>query len=748
MQQTSLNSQDIDSDFEWPANNEPVIVQTTSPIPQMMEGGILPKNFERNYQLRCIDEYWDFRFTFQVEELTTIHLYTRKPGPFGLFNCNVDFETVQYVERDEEDGRIGYFHRVATCQPGVVYVIGTYMQVQGQISDIKIVGGNGKTDPTDPGGGGATGKGVAINYEYNIRSWITNISSPHFSQKIYYNESNGSNSPQYNGNVSAIGWNKGGTTPNRSYNFAYDQLSQLKAAVYTGLGREQYGSSYNYDKHGNMLNLMRQGKTNNGADDYGIVDQLSFTYKGNQLKTITDAAMDVSIAESADFKGNATGNTHYTFNKNGAMTQDLNKGITEIQYNSLNLPQQMDILSPVAEARNEYLYSASGIKLKVTQRWNPNYSTNPIIGTGINESALDSMRVTDYVGNKIYENGELKKVLVDGGYYDYEKGEYFFYIQDHLGNNRVVISQNDNVVQRNDYYPFGMEFADNEGNDQPYKYNGKELDKMHGLNLYDYSARHYEPGIGRFTTVDPMAEKYYSISPYAYVANNPLIYIDPTGMVIDSASVADWNTRKEEILDLLANLNMGKNAFQKNKKRISSLLGTLNGLKTLEDSSDTYSLNQIDGEEGGITFQNGKIVISYLGTTANFIHEVIHGVQYENGDIGFLDNGTIGQDIFDEIAAYKAQYNFDPSSVIDLNSSSRIKNENDINSSWVQNITMSDGTKPYSLGGAARTGLITINSSSSKADFLIAYPRFNSFDLVNFRNVTIVRDYPGARFKR
>lgn len=75
-----------------------------------------------------------------------------------------------------------------------------------------------------------------------------------------------------------------------------------------------------------------------------------------------------------------------------------------------------------------------------------------------------------------------------------------------------------------------MSFADQQGgNTQPYKYNGKELDKTHGLNWYDYSARHYEPAIGRFTTVDPHAESYYSWSPYAYCYNNPLKFIDPDG---------------------------------------------------------------------------------------------------------------------------------------------------------------------------------------------------------------------------
>ncbi|MDU1892898.1 MAG: RHS repeat-associated core domain-containing protein, partial [Dysgonomonas sp.] len=61
----------------------------------------------------------------------------------------------------------------------------------------------------------------------------------------------------------------------------------------------------------------------------------------------------------------------------------------------------------------------------------------------------------------------------------------------------------------------------------PYKYNGKELDEMHGVNMYDYSARYKDEW--RFTTVDPLAEKYYSWSPYVYVGNNPIRIIDPTG---------------------------------------------------------------------------------------------------------------------------------------------------------------------------------------------------------------------------
>ncbi|WP_255495497.1 RHS repeat-associated core domain-containing protein [Dysgonomonas sp. 521] len=122
----------------------------------------------------------------------------------------------------------------------------------------------------------------------------------------------------------------------------------------------------------------------------------------------------------------------------------------------------------------------------------------------------------------------LKRVLVYGGYI--EGTTYHFYLNDHLGNNRVVANASGTLVQKNHYYPFGSVFASTTGaGKQPYKYNGKELDAMHGLNLYDYSARYYESGIGRFTSVDPHAENYYSWSPYVYSYNNPIRYIDSTG---------------------------------------------------------------------------------------------------------------------------------------------------------------------------------------------------------------------------
>ena len=221
-----------------------------------------------------------------------------------------------------------------------------------------------------------------------------------------------------------------------------------------------------------------------------------------------DTGVDSTIAGSMDFKNGTNTGDDYAYDGNGNLTKDLNKNIVDIQYNVLNLPSKVTFGDGNSVS---YMYAADGRKLQTV------HTINGITTT------------TDYVGNMIYENGTLKRILVDGILY-IENDAYYFYIQDHLGNNRVVVKEDGTVVQANDYYPYGANFAESTATDaQPYKYNGKELDIKGGLNVYDYGARHYDPVLGRFMTMDPMVEKYYSWSPYAYCLNNPLKYIDSDG---------------------------------------------------------------------------------------------------------------------------------------------------------------------------------------------------------------------------
>ena len=217
---------------------------------------------------------------------------------------------------------------------------------------------------------------------------------------------------------------------------------------------------------------------------------------------------------------------------NGNMTKDRNKGISNITYNTMNLPSRIEYENG---SRATYLYSADGTKFQV--KYETSYAGLLASGppSGSASTAIADIHTIDYVGNKIYEDGVLSRILVEGGYVDYNGGTpiYHAYLTDHQGNVRVVVDENAAVKQVNHYYPYGALFAEStNGNVQPYKYNGKELDRMHGLDWYDHGARHNDAAIGRWHVMDPLCEKYYDVSPYAYCAGDPVNAIDPDGKSI------------------------------------------------------------------------------------------------------------------------------------------------------------------------------------------------------------------------
>ena len=120
-------------------------------------------------------------------------------------------------------------------------------------------------------------------------------------------------------------------------------------------------------------------------------------------------------------------------------------------------------------------------------------------------------------GMTYVRNGTLDRILIDGGYI--KDGKYHFFVTDHLGSVRAVMDEEGKVAHTVHYYPFGEEFgSENEADsiEQPYRFNAKEDQSFTGVPLLDYGARFYNPTIARWTTLDPLAEKYYSISPYTF----------------------------------------------------------------------------------------------------------------------------------------------------------------------------------------------------------------------------------------
>jgi RHS repeat-associated protein len=350
-----------------------------------------------------------------------------------------------------------------------------------------------------------------VGFGYNERGWLKTInggtsfdhSDDKFGMTLKYADAF-AGYERYNGNIGEMKWkSKGGTNlpeNTQTYLYTYDDLNRLTEANYSGSAGNFNTKNLVYDKNGNIQRLKRIGVNSLAVDD------LLYDYSGNQLTRVED-----SEDQNAGFIDvtSSVGTKEYQYDYSGNMVKDLNKGVTEIVYNYLNLPEQvtMDNGDTI-----HYAYDASGVKhYKIVDDGTPD--------------------TTQYVGPFHFTNSDLKfiqhtegRAIKNGSSYDYE-----YNLSDHLGNVRVTVDESGSVVQRQDYYAFGGTFNEwTSGTENLYKYNTFEEQKETGW--YDYQARFYDPTLGRFLNVDPAADLMRRHSTYAYAFNNPIRFIDPDGM--------------------------------------------------------------------------------------------------------------------------------------------------------------------------------------------------------------------------
>ena len=424
-------------------------------------------------------------YSFQGSPLSVLHTHTDSSG-YSL--------TERYTYTYDHSSRLTRVSHQYDNNPSVLLVEHAYDEL-----------GRLQTDKLDNGI-------YATDYAYNIRNWLTGIEGGKFSQSLHYTD--GLGVPCYNGNISSMTWKSGaGATP-RGYKFSYDRLGRLTDAEYgEGPSLSVNTNRFNeqvtgYDKMGNILGLKRYGQTS--ATGYDVIDDLSLSYVGNRLKKVADRSGTSAFNNGFEFKDGVDLSTEYEYDENGNLTKDLNKNKTAIQYNCLNLPSRVMFANGNSIS---YLYDAAGRKLR---------TVHVLEGDSV---------TTDYCGNVVYENGVPQILLTEVGYVSLTDGKYHYYLKDHQGNNRVVVAEEGTVEEVNDYYAFGgLMSTSSRQSVQPYKYNGKELDRKGGLDWYDYGARMYDAVLGRWHAVDPMSEKYYGVSPYLYCANNPILLVDPNGM--------------------------------------------------------------------------------------------------------------------------------------------------------------------------------------------------------------------------
>ncbi|WP_418456895.1 RHS repeat domain-containing protein, partial [Barnesiella intestinihominis] len=320
-----------------------------------------------------------------------------------------------------------------------------------------------------------------------------------------------------------------GDGPQNRYVFTYDGLSRLANTtqyVNGELNKQNVERFLTYDRNGNLQTFIRY---ENGS----CVSNSTYNYSGNRLVSYCPGTVfereDVGIGEIIVPKKGIvfplTVQLHQ-YDANGNVTKDWERGL-DMSYNCLNL---LEYASDNDANAINYCYLADGTKLSVTD---------------VGENGLY------YLGSLVYEKHANTIGLESAGFSSGRivatagnDTEIRYFLTDHLGSVRVVATDKDNVLERNDYQPFGKRWntASLPVSDNRDRFNGKEDQSFAGLPFSDYSARMYDRERGRWLSQDPKSEDYFSSTQYGFCGNNPIRYIDPSGMAVqktDSVQVID-----------------------------------------------------------------------------------------------------------------------------------------------------------------------------------------------------------------
>ncbi|WP_347053585.1 DUF6443 domain-containing protein [Flavobacterium olei] len=360
-----------------------------------------------------------------------------------------------------------------------------------------------------------------VDFQYNIRGWLKEINKTAnlqqdtdpvdlFAFKINYDNTEteiADVKKLYNGNISETFWKTASDLNERAYGYKYDNLNRLTNAIYenNGLTTSAYDEYLSYDKNGNIKTLSRKGDYDSQVGNVDI-DDLVYTYptNSNQLSQVVDNSNN-----SSGFNDATKTDDEYSYDNNGNLISDKNKNITEITYNHLNLPKKITFGT---SGTIEYFYNASGQKVQ----------------KAVTEGTVTT--VTDYLDGYQYKDNVLEFFPTAEGYVKNTAGalSYVYQYKDHLGNVRISYAKNPTtqvleIIEENNYYPFGLKhkgYNDYLAAVNKYKFNDKELQDELGLNIYFFKFRSYDPALGRFWQIDPLAGTYAHNSTYAYAENN------------------------------------------------------------------------------------------------------------------------------------------------------------------------------------------------------------------------------------
>ncbi|WPO84289.1 DUF6443 domain-containing protein [Chryseobacterium sp. JJR-5R] len=568
-------------------------------------------------------------YTKTETEIDFLGITQRSVTKHKRINADIEKLVTETFEYDAQDRLLVHKHQINN-NPVEILSQNTYNELS-QVKN-KKVGGTSASDPLQ-----------RIDYAYNIRGWMTKINDPKnlngklFGYEIKYNQVEGlqvPNSdypgiqvkPRYNGNIAETDWKTNTTAGDhlRRYGYVYDGLNRLSAGFYqkdTNPSAKEYFEKTDYDLNGNITNLKRSAEAQQGAPAY-LIDNLTYVSDGNRLITVTDASTD-------DYRGypDVSGIAMTYYEENGNMKSQKDKGILDIRYNYLDLPNAVTFdktyiprvsLGGAGAAgdfnvNTQYLYRADGVKLRKTYTY------------GSGKTNAETSTRTEYLDGFQYEatstTGKfslgLKFVPTAEGYYNFEKNQYIYSYNDHLGNVRLSYFKNAagsaEALEENNYYPFGLKhegYNPLAGNPSyQYKYNGVELQKESGMYAMDW--RSYMPELGRFSAMDMLSESYNDSTPYHFALNNPVFYSDPTGMYT-STHGGYLFTDTAEIA--------GLQQYFGNGGSVNGLGGFMSGNETFKEDIPGITFN---GKGGKDTWNLGG---NYLFNSYSMYNAVLQGL--------------------------------------------------------------------------------------------------------------------------
>jgi RHS repeat-associated protein len=396
----------------------------------------------------------------------------------------------------------------------------------------------------------------------------------------------------------------GERTIQENYSYDYDHVGRLVKTTYGINGSpDKVLSSLDYDDLGRVFTQTLLGK-----------ESVAYLYNIRNRKTdIIGQNFNQSLAYNHSNGSLIPRKSLY----NGNMVSDKNKGIGSISYDINNQPREISFSDG---RKSSYVYDSEGRKHSVSYNLTAMTSAQPLIpvmqsANVVSGNTTNGLKNIQYCDNIIYDDGETI-VLNDIGYAKYDRQgnlSFHYYLQDHLGNNRVVMNEDGTIEQVNDYYPTGALMGSSQnGEVQRYKYNGKELDRLNGLDWYDYGARNYDATLVVWNGVDKLGEKYAQYSPFCYCDGNFINNFD-----------SDGNSSKSKFFKGLFKLskNVSKNGFKAlaNTETYYEAFGDISeDTKTVFDENAStldritagiHAVSEIISvaEDGGKSFRNIKL---------------------------------------------------------------------------------------------------------------------------------------------